>query len=71
MTRMTPDKLREILRDEKLLRRDLATITGKSLRQTQAWCLGESPVPMYVAIILRALQRKMITLEFLVEQIRG
>jgi hypothetical protein len=65
---MTPDELRDILTDQGLLRRDLATLTGRSLRQAQAWCLGESPVPLPVSTILRALQRGMLTLEFLAEQ---
>ena len=65
---MTPDELRDILHDQCLLQRDLGYLMGRTHRQAQAWCLGTSPIPTPVAALMVALQRGLLTLEFLAEQ---
>ena len=65
---MTPDELRDILHDQHLLQRDLGYLMGRTHRQAQAWCLGTSPIPTPVAALMVALQRGLLTLEFLAEQ---
>jgi plasmid maintenance system antidote protein VapI len=66
---MTPNHLREIMIRQGLSHNDVATITDVTYRQVTSWLSGAYRVPRTVAITLRALDERLIDIDWVMEQV--
>jgi hypothetical protein len=67
---MTPEKLVTLMTRHGMTREDLASIAGRTTRQTYGWTTGQSSVPQAVAILLRALDEGKIDPGWLLRAVR-
>lgn len=67
---MTSEKLIELMSRHGLSREDLASISGKSVRQVYSWTSGIFSVPRSVAIVLYALEEGKIDPAWIIHAIR-
>lgn len=67
---MTSEKLIELMSRHGLSREDLASISGKSVRQVYSWTSGIFSVPRSVAIVLYAVDDGRIDPQWILSAIR-
>ena len=67
---MTPETLRQIMRNQGLNNRDLATISDVTERQVTSWLSGKYPVPMMISILLLGLESGAITQDWLLDVVQ-
>lgn len=67
---MTNAELIEMMNKLNLSREDLASLSGKSVRQVYSWTSGLFSVPRSVAILVLALDEGMISPEWVVSAIK-
>lgn len=67
---MTNAELIEMMNRLNLSREDLASLSGKSVRQVYSWTSGLFSVPRSVAILVLALDEGMISPEWVVSAIK-
>lgn len=67
---MTKERLLAIMESAGLSRDDLSAVTGRSSRQTYAWTTGAAPVPRTLALLLIALEDRVVSFDWLIEAIR-
>lgn len=64
---MTPDLLREIMKDIGLTSSDVGLIAGCTDRQVRSWLSGKAPVPRPMAAIMIGLRDGEINRDWLVD----
>lgn len=67
---MTNAQLIEMMNKLNLSREDLASLSGKSVRQVYSWTSGLFSVPRSVAILVLALDEGLISPEWVVSAIK-
>lgn len=68
---MTPEELKNALIRTELLNSDLATLVGVTPRQVTSWLSGKHHIPRSVAIVLRGLDEKKISKDWLVDIVKS
>lgn len=66
---MSAAEYRDVIERHSLRHKDVGWMCGYGERHARAWGLDEYPVPMAVALLLRAFDRGRITAAWLAEQI--
>ena len=66
---MTPDLLREVMKDLSLNSSDVGVIAGCTDRQVRSWLSGRAPVPRPMAAILIGLRDGEINRDWLVDAV--
>ena len=68
---MTPEALRQIMVNQNLSNRDLATISDVSYRQVMSWLSGQYPIPRTIAFLLLALEEGQMEQDWLIEKLQN
>ena len=66
---MTPEPLKEIMREIDFTTADVAIVMGVTRRTVQLWLAGTSPIPMSAAIVLAGIHEGVIPIEWLEDKI--
>lgn len=68
---MTHEELNQILTRHEMRHADLAALANVTTRSVHNWTSGKWPVPRTLAILLRAIDKGLITETWLVKQIKS
>jgi len=63
---MNKDQLQDFLNRHQLTQKDIAWMTGKSIRTVQFWLSGVHPVPQMVDMLCKAIDQDRINFDWIV-----